>query len=92
MAGSYNHITTSQGNFVSNETFANQIENLGDAYEMTEEMYGMIWWLVEKAIPPYIAETLQGMGMYNQYVQYLVSEAEQNYKLGLQFSKQVNSR
>lgn len=45
MAGSYNHIITDHGNLVSNETFVGMIENLGDAYEMTEEMYGMIWWL-----------------------------------------------
>jgi hypothetical protein len=45
MAGSYNHIITDHGNLVSNETFVQMIENLGDAYEMTEEMYGMIWWL-----------------------------------------------
>jgi hypothetical protein len=45
MAGSYNHVITEQGNLVSNETFVQMIENLGDAYEMAEEMYGMIWWL-----------------------------------------------
>lgn len=45
MAGSYNHVVTRQGNLRSNESFIQSIENLGDAYEATEEMYGMIWWL-----------------------------------------------
>lgn len=45
MAGSYNHIITNHGNLVNNETFVDMIENLGDAYEMAEEMYGMIWFL-----------------------------------------------
>lgn len=45
MAGSYNHIVTDQGNLVSNERFVKVIENLGDAYETVEELYGMIWWL-----------------------------------------------
>lgn len=49
MAGSYNHVITDQGNLRSNESFLNSIENLGDAYEAVEEMYGMIWWLAAEA-------------------------------------------
>lgn len=48
MAGSYNHIITDQGNLVSNERFPKMIENLGDAFEVVEEMYGMIWWLAHE--------------------------------------------
>lgn len=46
MAGSYNHIVDDEGNFLSNDEFVGMIENLGDAYEMAEEMYGMIWVLI----------------------------------------------
>lgn len=47
MAGSYNHAVTASGNLRSNEAFANMIENIGDAYEMAEEMWGMIWFLAQ---------------------------------------------
>jgi hypothetical protein len=45
MAGSYSHIVDNNGRLLSNEDFIDMIENLGDAYEMAEEMYGMIWYL-----------------------------------------------
>lgn len=48
MAGSYNHCIDDEGNLLSNEQMmldGAMIENLGDAYEAIEEMYGMIWWL-----------------------------------------------
>lgn len=43
MAGSYNHAVYSDGTLKDNKDFVGSIENLGDAYEMAEEMYGMIW-------------------------------------------------
>jgi hypothetical protein len=53
MAGSYRHATTDDGKLLSNKDFIEMIENLGDAYEMAEEMYGMIWWLADQiAAPP----------------------------------------
>lgn len=45
MAGSYSHAVADDGQLLVNEQFVDMIENLGDAYEMAEEMYGMIWWL-----------------------------------------------
>lgn len=76
MAGSYNHIITKNGNLRSNESFAQMIENLGDAYEMAEEMYGMIWWLASMAqeAPVMPAEEL-------------VEHARQNYPLGLELAR-----
>lgn len=47
MAGSYNHVVNHKGQLLNNENFVNMIENLGDAYEMAEEMYGMIWFLAD---------------------------------------------
>lgn len=44
MAGSYNHVTDENGQ-LRGESFTDMIENLGDAYEAIEEMYGMIWFL-----------------------------------------------
>lgn len=45
MAGSYKHCSNEDGTFRDNESFANQIENLGDAYEACEEMHFMIEFL-----------------------------------------------
>lgn len=81
MAGSYNHIITDQGNLISNERFPQMIENLGDAYEMAEEMYGMIWWLAKMApdagpVP----------------AQELVEMARQQYATGLHLANQTPNK
>jgi hypothetical protein len=52
MAGSYNHAVTAAGNLRSNESFVDHIENLGDAYEMAEEMHAMIWYLASASEDP----------------------------------------
>lgn len=44
MAGSYNHCVDEQGRFVG----VRHLDNLGDAYEALEEMYGMIWFFAEE--------------------------------------------
>jgi hypothetical protein len=79
VAGSYNHIVTDHGNLVSNETFVGMIENLGDAYEMTEEMYGMIWFLAcndtSQMTPAEAVET-----------------ARKNYDVGLTMAKAVKDK
>lgn len=49
MAGSYLHAVTDEGDLLDPEDFVDFIENLGDAYEMAEEMFGMIWWLAARA-------------------------------------------
>jgi hypothetical protein len=43
LAGSYLHTVTDSGRLRRDQSIA--AENLGDAYETIEEMYGMIWWL-----------------------------------------------
>jgi hypothetical protein len=77
MAGSYNHITTEQGNLVSNETFVEMIENLGDAYEAVEEMYGMIWWLAHSGGADPVAT---------------VETARENYQDGLQLARETPNK
>jgi hypothetical protein len=74
MAGSYNHIVTSHGNLVSNERFVQMVENLGDAYETVEEMYGMIWWLA------YVSNL-------DAPAEEVVEIARQNYEDGLKLAK-----
>lgn len=71
MAGSYRHIVTDTGNLISTEAFPNMIENLGDAYEAIEEMYGMIWYLATLGSPDDEVATKR------------VVTAHQNYKTGL---------
>jgi hypothetical protein len=81
MAGSYKHVITDRGNLVSNERFPELIENLGDAYEMAEEMYGMIWWLAHMApdSSPMSPEDL-------------VELARKNYHVGLEIAKQNKNK
>lgn len=74
MAGGYSHVTTEAGNLRSNESFVNMIENLGDAYEMAEEMYGMIWVLASQLDDPRAA----------------VADAQERYREGLVFAREVN--
>jgi hypothetical protein len=73
MAGSYNHVVTDAGDFCDNESFVGMIGNLGDAYEMAEEMYGMIWYLVSERTEPRAA----------------VERARLNYKVGRVFASHV---
>jgi hypothetical protein len=82
MAGSYNHVITDQGNLVSNETFVKMIENLGDAYEAVEEMYGMIWWLAYR-LETY-DEKLSASG--------LVQEAQDEYERGLRLARDTQGK
>ncbi|MCI2421120.1 hypothetical protein MOQ72_27120 [Saccharopolyspora sp. K220] len=48
MAGSYGHVVADDGQLLVNENFVEMVENLGDAYETVEHMYGMIWWLASR--------------------------------------------
>lgn len=70
MAGSYNHIVTKKGKLVNPESFSGMIENLGDAYEMAEEMYGMIWWLATELV-----EANLHQNDYGDREDWIVSEA-----------------
>lgn len=47
MAGSYDHCVAKDGQLLRSEDFADMIENLGDAFEAVEEMYGMIWLMAD---------------------------------------------
>lgn len=82
MAGSYNHVIDNKGDLLNNDRMmisGAMIENLGDAYEAIEEMYGMIWWLanlVEGSTPPEIH----------------VEKARQNYTVGLKLAQQNTNK
>jgi hypothetical protein len=79
MAGSWQHATTKGGKLLNNENFCGMIENLGDAYEMAEEMYGMIWLLASIAVQtePDITHPTRGQ------ITEMISYAAENYKEGL---------
>jgi len=70
MAGSYKHVTTNSGHLRS-DTFADMIENLGDAFEAVEELYGMVWWLAATSGDPVAA----------------IEQARQEYKIGLGYAE-----
>lgn len=78
MAGSYKHCVDEQGRF----TGVNLLDDLGDAYEALEEMYGMIWWLAY--------ELAAGKFAYDGLIETeqirVVEEARQNYQTGLSYS------
>lgn len=84
MAGSYNHVITKGGNLRDNESFVQMIENLGDAYEAVEEMFGMIWWLAWQA---HVA--LDGSAKSPEH---FVERARQNYEEGLKIAKRTKNK
>jgi hypothetical protein len=79
MAGSYNHIVTDSGNLRDNESFVGMIENLGDAYEMAEELYGMVWFLAHRLYPN------DGPAQRD-----VVETARRNYQAGLVVAQEAN--
>jgi hypothetical protein len=85
MAGSYNHVIIKKtGNLIGNEPprgapFSDMIENLGDAYEAIEEMYGMIWYLATTLAPE---DKLVAKAA--------VEQARKNYKEGLKRSQVIH--
>lgn len=74
MAGSYHHATTKSGKLRSNETFVEMVENLGDAYETVEELYGMIW---------YLAWYMRGEDADSRAE--IVERARQNFREGIEY-------
>lgn len=72
MAGSYQHCVTDAGELRQPDgTFNDMIENLGDAYEAIEEMYGMIWLLATERV------------LSDLEPEEIVEDAHQRYKEGL---------
>lgn len=96
MAGSYNHCVTNKGNLMSNDRMmisGAMIENLGDAYEAIEEMFGMIWYLACKLDGPVDNESLsheERLVKYNE-VKLAVEEARENYAQGLSASRDIHA-
>jgi hypothetical protein len=75
MAGSYSHCVDDAGRLRDPEPFADMIENLGDAYEATEELYGMVWWLAARLSVHSGATPAE-----------LVEDARVNYSAGVELS------
>jgi hypothetical protein len=82
MAGSYYHVVTDDGNLIRSEWFPNVIENLGDAYEAIEELYGMIWFLAGQSL---------GDEPTGQQHRAMVSLARVNYRRGLELAREMNA-
>lgn len=91
MAGSYNHAVAqeSDGQLYCNEDFVRMVENLGDAYETVEEMYGMIWWLAGHAA---LLDTSNGPDRTTEARAELVEQARTHYRDGLQISPGTDGR
>jgi hypothetical protein len=83
MAGSWQHATTKGGKLLNNERFCGMIENLGDAYEMAEEMYGMVWWLARQNVGHLNWENNTDHPVTREQVLDMIAMAERYYKDGL---------
>jgi hypothetical protein len=82
MAGSYSHAINEDGSLRPPEEFVKLVENLGDAYETVEEMYGMIWWLSHA-----LRNTREvNGGLVDHTEKQLVKLAQISYKSGIVFS------
>jgi len=94
MAGSYNHVVADNGNLGSNSHVVAMLENGGDVFEAVEEMYGMIWWLASEGVNMSQLEDLSVEGPDNperlRRMKEWVEKARQNYKEGLEFSKEIH--
>jgi hypothetical protein len=82
MAGSYNHAVADDGQLLCNDDFTGMVENLGDAYETVEEMYGMIWWLAAG----------YSMHLTDMPAEKLIEHARRGYKDGLMESPGTDGR
>ena len=82
MAGSYKHVVDSEGKFRG----VDHLDNLGDAYEAIEEMYGMIWYLAHD-LAGYAGDAYRAAETAD-----LVEEARRAYRLGIARSPGVNVR
>lgn len=80
MAGSYNHVINDDGQLASNEELVARLENGGDVFEVIEEMFGMIWWLV-------FYTTFNAPADFNASTDELVEMARKQYKIGLEYGK-----
>lgn len=82
MAGSYNHAVDKDGKLDDFDIFKANVENLGDAYETVEEMYGMIWFLAHA-----LRNTRELAGQLTDHTEaQLVELARANYSQGVQLS------
>jgi len=81
MAGSWDHVVTRKGKLRNNESFCSMVENPGDAYEMAEEMFGMIWWLATA-----YEERAEGGAVHHARAMVLatIRQAQQHYQEGLE--------
>lgn len=92
MAGSYGHCVSDDGQLLENGDLVAMIENLGDAYEAINEMYGMIWlladaWAKSGDLEVYLATSL---GAKDRSVEIppekVVEWAREHYRKGLEVS------
>lgn len=89
MAGSYRHITTKKGKLRA--PGRNLLDNLGDANEAIEELYGMVWYLAEG-----LADVMEASATDKQTDKEraqtrarIVEDARLHYKDGLEVSPGV---
>lgn len=90
MAGSYYHIVDKKGNFTHVTEPANTIENLGDATEALEELYGMIWWLAHHHVNDPTKKPRKGATSASPAE--LVEIARQEYLEGLAIAREIPNK
>lgn len=94
MAGSYNHIVNNDGTLMDNDRMmisGAMIENLGDAYEAIEELYGMIWFLAWQSVAPLIPiDEFKSLQYAREMIKDVVMSAQANYTAGLTASTEIH--
>lgn len=89
MAGSWEHAVTRKGKLLSNENFCGMIGNPGDAYEMAEQMFGMIWWLAQG----YAEQSAWGAEQTGRsQVLEVIAAAREHYRDGLRIGGRQRDR
>jgi hypothetical protein len=84
-------MTTETGKLLNNENFCGMVENLGDAYEASEECFGMIWWLAG-CVAKFEADERGVSDVYRDEVLGVIKRAASNHKEGLKLGDRQRER
>lgn len=87
--GIYLDIITEDGHLRPEDDMVTQ--ETAEAYEVIEELYGMIWWLAHQCVAPHIhPEALHSLQFFRESMKDVVEAARQNHDEGMEISKTVH--
>jgi hypothetical protein len=68
----YSHIVDSEGRLLDPDRFSGAVPDLKGAYELAEQLYGMVWWLAA--------------AFQEHCIDLDVEDARKNYKQGIEIA------